>query len=823
MTRHDTAAGWRTTAGAWLTLVLLVVLAACGGGSDTVAPANDIEIGPADPEVALAETLQLTATVRDDQGHPVAGAQVFWSSSAPEIATVSQSGVVTPKQIGQVDIAASAEGRSGVTRVRVVRKRAARVTLVPSTSSLTVGDTVAMQVVVEAVDGERLTDRTVTFASTAPTVADVVMGPPRAIARGPGSARIVARVEEVADTSNLTVAEADVASLEVSPSAPTLVVGETVVLRVTALDAKGRALTGRTVSFSSGNTSVATVDGNGTVTARSAGDAAITVSSGGVQERVTVRVSPVPLSQVTLSPSTFSLRVGESRTITATVRNSRGEVVTGRTIAWTSSAPAIATVDQSGRVTGILPGPAVITAKVDGLEASAGVTVSLVPVRSVTVAPTSASMLVGDRQAFTVTAVDEAGQPVTGRAVTWRSSNTGVAAVSSTGEVIALAAGSSTITATIDGVEGTASVTVATQPVGSVTVSPTSASLTVGGTRQLSVTVRDATGGVITGKQVTWSSSDTDVATVSSSGLVTAVGAGQASIAATVDGVVGTAAITVAAAGIRDVSVTPSTAQVTKGETRQLSVTVTDANGQTVANPSVTWRSSDEGVATVSSSGLVTARTPGTATITAASGGVEGTASVTVVPPGVSNVVVSPGSLELDPNETRQFTVTATDVNGQVVSNPQVGWSSSNQSVATVSSSGVVTAKAAGTTTIRATVGGVDGTAQVKVNAPTPTAGPPAAIRVVTGGTQTGRRNQTLGAPVVVEVVDSKGVPVPGVRVRWEANMGGSFSPQETTTGTDGRTSSQWRLGNPLGTQNGRAYVVSNDNVEVRFTALVIP
>ena len=806
---------------ALLLLALSLFAAACGGGSDAVGPANEIEIAPGDPQVHLAETLQLSATVRDDAGHPVA-AQVFWSTSDADVATVSQSGVVTPKRVGEVDIAASAEGRSGVTRVRVLRKRAARVTLTPSSRSVTVGDAVPLQVLVEAVDGERLTDRTVTYASTDPAVADV-SNTGTVTALGAGTVRIVARVEEVADTSTFTVARAAVASLEISPATPTVVVGETVVLRVTVRDAAGRALTDRAVSFSSGRTSVATVDASGSVRGVSAGDAVITVTSEGVSEQVTVRVSPVPLAQVTLSPSSFSLRVGEQRTITATVRNSRGEVETGRTVTWSSSAPLVASVNQSGRVTGLLPGPAVITARVDGLEASAGVTVSLVPVRTVTVSPSSATLLVGERRALTVSAVDEAGQPVTGRTVAWRSSNANVAAVSSTGEVIALAAGGATITATIDGVEGESAITVEAAPVGTVTLAPDDVSLTVGGTRQLSATVRDSRGEVVTGRSISWSSSKPEVATVSGSGMVTAVGPGDASIAATVDGVVGTAAGRVAAAGIGTVSVTPSSAELTVGGTRQLSVAVTDANGQPVANPSVSWTTTNASVASVSGSGLVTANAPGTATIRATVGGVQDEAAITVAAPGIQSVQLSPSSFTLTDGSTRQLAVTATNTSGQPVSNPTATWRSSDANVATVSGSGLVTAQGAGRATITATVGGVDGTAEVTVEADEPTPGSPASIVLVSGGLQVGRRNQTLGDPVVVEVRDANGVAVPGVRVRFEGSMGADFSPREATTNSSGRASSTWRLGNPLGTQNGRAYVESNSNIIVRFTALAIP
>src|SRR5207247_123825 len=134
---------------------------------------------------------------------------------------------------------------------------------------------------------------------------------------------------------------------------------------------------------------------------------------------------------------------------------------------------------------------------------------------------------------------------MTGRAVAWTSSNTAMATVSSSGLVTGVTAGSATITATSEGKSGTAAITVTPAPVATVAVTPTTASLTVGQTTQLSATLKDANGNTLTGRTVAWTSSNTSMATVSSSGLVTGVTAGSATITATSEGKSGTAAITV--------------------------------------------------------------------------------------------------------------------------------------------------------------------------------------------------------------------------------------------------------------------------------------
>src|SRR5206468_839509 len=130
-----------------------------------------------------------------------------------------------------------------------------------------------------------------------------------------------------------------------------------------------------------------------------------------------------------------------------------------------------------------------------------------------------------------------------GRTVTWASSNPSVAAVSNAGLVSAVSPGSATITATSEGTNGTSSITVTNIPVVSVDVTPATATVQAGQTVQLTATPRDANGAALSGRAVSWSSSNTSVATVSSSGLVSGVTLGSATISATSEGKTGTASI----------------------------------------------------------------------------------------------------------------------------------------------------------------------------------------------------------------------------------------------------------------------------------------
>ena len=175
---------------------------------------------------------------------------------------------------------------------------------------------------------------------------------------------------------------------------------------------------------------------------------------------------------------------------------------------------------------------------------------------------------------------------------------------------------------------------------------------------QLSATTRDANNNVLTGRAITWSSSNTAISTVSTSGLVTAVAAGNATITATSEGKTSSAAITVSAPApvpVASVSVSPATATLQVGGTVQLSAVTRDANNNVLIGRAISWSSSNPALATVSASGLVMGIAAGSVTITALSETKTGTAAITatsVVPPPPGGSVEPAG---MTPLTERQF------------------------------------------------------------------------------------------------------------------------------------------------------------------------
>ena len=278
----------------------------------------------------------------------------------------------------------------------------------------------------------------------------------------------------------------------------------------------------------------------------------------------------------------------------------------------------------------------------DATEPNGGGAVGPRPVASVSVTPATASLPVGATLQLAAVPEDSAGGALTGRPVTWASSDIDVASVSTSGRVTAGAAGSATVTATSEGKAGSATVTVTLVPVAAVVVSPATAALPVGGTVQLTVSLSDANDNTLTGRPVAWSTSAPTVATVSRSGLVTGKAAGSATITATSEGKTGSAAVTVTLVPVASVVVSPATLTLPVGSAAQLIVTLKDASGRTLTGRPVAWTSSAPTVATVSPSGLVTANVVGAATLTATSEGRSGTSALTVLAPSSSGSVPDP-------------------------------------------------------------------------------------------------------------------------------------------------------------------------------------
>ncbi len=348
---------------------------------------------------------------------------------------------------------------------------------------------------------------------------------------------------------------------------------------------------------------------------------------------------------------------------------------------------------------------------------------TIVSVTNVSLNKTATTLTINQTETLTATITPA---NATNKNVTWSSNNANIATVSVSGLITAKAAGTAAIIVTTsDGAKtATCNVTVtapANIAVTGVSLNKTTMSLTVNQTETLTATITPANA---TNKNATWTSSNANVATVSASGLVTAKAAGTATITIkTTDGsktATCNVTVTTSTVSVIGVSLNKTAMSLTMNQTETLTATIAPANA---TNKNVTWSSSNANVATVSTSGLVTAKAAGTATITVKTtdGSKTATCNVTVTVPvniAVTGVSLNKTTATLTVNQTEALAVTVAPTNA---SNKNVTWSSSNTSIVAVSTSGVITAKAAGTAviTVRTADGNKTATCNVTVTAVT--------------------------------------------------------------------------------------------------------
>ncbi len=513
-----------------------------------------------------------------------------------------------------------------------------------------------------------------------------------------------------------------VAAIVVTPSTSTLALNAQLPLQAQVQDGSGTIVPDAPVTWTVQDPNIVSVSAAGVVTGLALGSTQVAANALGKSGIATITVTRTPVASVVLLPNQASVAIGATFQLSASTLDAGGATLTGRAIIWTTSNAAVATVNASGLVTGVAPGTTTITAASEGKTSTSTVTVSQGAVARVEVTPASLSMQVGQTQQLVAAAKDANGNVITGKTVVWASDNLSVATVSG-GSVLARATGTATITATVDGISGRSAVTVTAVAVQSVSVSPSTLSLVVGQSGSLSATVVDASGATVSNPSVVWTSRDVSVATVNpSTGAVTAVAAGSTTIDATSGGKKGSATVTVSPVPVGSITISPSSTNTTAGQTVQLVATVRDANGNVVTSSTVTWSSSDVQVAAPNSTGSTTADVPtskaGTATITASIGNVSGTATITVNPGAVASVTVTAPSTNLKVGNTMQLTATAKDSKGNTVPIQSFIWSSSNNTIATVSTSGAVTGKKSGNVTITAStalIGGKSGSVTINV------------------------------------------------------------------------------------------------------------
>ena len=365
---------------------------------------------------------------------------------------------------------------------------------------------------------------------------------------------------------------------------------------------------------------------------------ALAVGCGGEDDGPTEPVEPPVATTVNVSPAPVSLSsFGQTLQLTAAVLDQNGQSMAGAAVSWSVDNNSVATVSAGGLVTAVQNGSATVTATSGNASGTASVMVAQ-QVARVDVSPAADTLVsIGDSVRLTAAPFDANDNSVEDATITWSSPDDAIATVDSAGLVMAAGNGTVSIGAEAGGVTGTASVTVA-QVIVDIDVVPAAATLfSLGDTLRLLAAGVDANGHPGSHVAVTWMSENDAVASVDSTGLVTAVRTGTADVFAMSGELSDSAGVTVAQLAT-EVRLTPEADTLAAvGDTVRLSAVALDGNGFEVEDTDYVWATLSPSVVTVDDSGLVTGVGPGTGGIqvraTRAGANHVGTATITVLDP----------------------------------------------------------------------------------------------------------------------------------------------------------------------------------------------
>ncbi len=665
---------------------------------------------------------------------------ITWTSQNKNIATVSNNGIITGKKVGTTTVMVKTDNnKKASVKVNVINRpdikkgnkkvEVKSIDLNLQNANIYVDDKISMAATVYP---SSATNKRVTWSSSDSNVAKVDNnGMITGLATG--TATITAKSNN-GKTAKVTITvikklggvvketkNVEEESIELNVNEGNVYVGDKLTLSATIYPSNA---SNKTVTWTSSNSSVATVDKNGLVEGQSSGTVTITAKSNNGKTaiaNITVikKSEPKPeVSKISFKNSQEEVTVGDKLQLGVTYEPTNA--VLG-TMTWTSTDSNIATVSATGLVTPKKAGTVTITAKTNnGKTANIKVVVKekvvLPPeVSKISFKNSQEEVTVGDTLQLGVTY--EPTNAVLGT-VTWTSEDSNIASVSTTGLVQGKKAGIATITAkTNNGKTANIKVLVKEKEVLPPEVSKISfknsqEEVTIGNTLQLGVTY-EPTNAVL--GTVTWTSTDSNIATVSNLGVITPKKAGTVTITTkTSNGKTASVKVRVydKTIEVNSISLNKTSANMYVGDTLQLSSTISPSNA---TDKGVVWSSSNERVVKVDNSGKVIAIGKGSAVISVTTGNnktANCTFTISEKKATVTSIVLNKTSETISNAES--LTLTAT-VNPSNAVNKKVTWTSSNPSVATVDNNGVVKGIVAGTTTITAKAGGMTATCEIVV------------------------------------------------------------------------------------------------------------
>jgi trimeric autotransporter adhesin len=720
----------------------------------TAATITSLTLGP-DPSVARGTSVQLTATANFSDGTAEdLTSQVEWASGNNKVAQVSTAiptkGLLTGVGVGSASITAILNGIQGSITIAVTPANLISLTITPPDSSIAKGTAVRLTATGDFTDGtnEDLTNQ-VSWTSGNDgivQVSDVPATKGLATGLGAGSTSLNVTLHGLHASTAIAVTSATLTSLTITAPEASIANGTTSQLTATGNFSDGTAedLTSE-VSWTSDNDSIAQLSDmpatKGLITGSGVGTTSIAVTLNGIHGSATVSVSSATLIALTITPPDPSIAKGVGVQLRASgiFSDESSQDLTSQ-VSWSSGNDSIAQVSNEpankGLVTGLAVGKASIVVTLHGIHNPTTLNVTAATLTSLAITPPDSAIAKGTTEQLTATCdfSDGTTEDCTSL-VSWSSGDKTITEISdaatTNGLVTGLNVGTTAVTATLDGVQDSTTVTVSAATLTTLTVDPVSPSIAMGMPQQLAATCdfSDSTTEDCTG-EVSWTSGDNMIAQVSDAletkGLVTGLNAGTTSITATLEGIQGSAAVTVTAAILTSLVVTPANPSIASGTSVQMTATGIFSDGTTEdLTQEAEFTSSDPNVAVgddiLSINGLVNAVGPGSATITAHFGGILGSTVVVVTPATLSTITVtangplpSPRTTSLPLSATCHLTDGTTEE-----CTKEVQWTTGNPNIAVAYSggsyAGVVVTRAPGSTSTTATLDGISGSITVTV------------------------------------------------------------------------------------------------------------
>lgn len=710
-------------------LFLLALLPACSSGTRPQSRLlQSVMVSPGQQSLALGLQQQYKAMAMYSDGTSQdVTSTATWSSSQTGVAAITSGGLATTKSTGTSTITATSGSIFGTATLTVTSAALVSISVTPPNPSVPIGVTEQFTATGTFTDSstQDLT-ASVTWSAVANTTASITTA---GLAKGlaVGTATITATSASISGSTNLTVTNAVLSSIAITPDTPSVPLGVLQAFTATGTysDASTHDITAN-VTWASSNASIASITASGQATARNLGSTSISAKLGSIQDSTTMTVSAASLRSITLGPDvTIATNTSHSFTAIGTFNDGSTRNISSN-VAWSSSDTTVATIPSAYPVAkGVHTGTSQITATLNSVSGSANLIVTGATVSSISVTPANPQVAPGIKLRFFATGLfsDNSTQDLS-LDVVWSSSATGVATIAPPGNAVAVSAGPTTVGAALGAVSGSTTLTVSSATLTSITVKPSSAVIAPGSAQGFSATGNYSDGSTepLLFNVATWSSSDTTIATVDSIGDVTGQSAGSATITAAVGAISGTASVDVQSSPLQSIVITPASPSVPEGIGVPLTATgqFGDGSTQNLTN-TVIWTSTPSTIATVSTvpgfQGTVTGVAPGSATVTAVFAGVVGTTTVTTTSATPTTITVTPANPGIALGTSQQFTAMGQFSDGSSLNiTRQVTWTSSDVGIAVINASGLANSVATGSSTITATLNGVNGNTQLTVH-----------------------------------------------------------------------------------------------------------